>query len=469
MSRQTVGTTVRRRLLGVAFLMCVVLFVTLTLAFYNRAFESTVDVVMKAQRTANQLLPRADVKVRGMIVGRVERIEPTSGGADVHLSIEPEHAGKVPSNVSGLLLPQTLFGERYVSLQLPEQASTQELHSGQTIQQDRSPASIELERVLSNTMPLLQAVQPDDLAATLNAVDQALNGRGEQIGRTITQLNDYLSGLNPAVPELQQNLRELVGVARTYEQAAPDVVRALDNFSTTARTVVEQKRNLRDMTGQLTTTSQDTTEFLEKNGDTMVRLGERTRPTLDVLAKYSPQFPCFLEEMAQYVPRIRKAFGEGTDEPGLHVKLEVVPHRGKYEPNQDEPEFNDKRGPRCYNLVPMPEPMPEYPPDGPFKDGSKPPAPSKPIQDGVYPPGGAEPFIPPGAQGQDRGQDGGASTAPASTQPSSAGLGTQNSPREAAWVSTLVAPNLGRPSGDVPGWSSLLVGPVLRGTEVSYE
>lgn len=463
MSRQTVGTTVRRRLLGVALLMCVVLFVTMTLAFYNRAFESTVDVVLKAQRTANQLLPQADVKVRGMIVGRVEKIEPTSSGADVHLAVEPEHADEVPSNVSGQLLPQTLFGERYVSLQLPQQASTDPLHSGQTIRQDVSPAGIELERVLSNTLPLLQAVQPDDLAATLNAVNRALDGRGEQIGQTITQLNDYLSELNPSVPKLQQNLRELVGVARTYEQAAPDVVQALDNFSTTARTVVEQKENLQDLTGQLTTTSQDATSFLQENGDTMVRLGDEARPTLDVLSKYSSQFPCFLGEMADYVPRIRKAFGEGTDEPGLHIKLEVVPHRGKYEPNQDEPEFNDKRGPRCYNLVPLPEPMPEYPPGGPFKDGSEPPPPSKPIQDGVYPPGGVEPFIPPGAEEQ------GASTAPASTQPSSAGLGTQNSPREAEWMSSVVAPNLGRPAGDVPGWSSLLVGPVLRGAEVSYE
>ena len=35
-------------------------------------------------------------------------------------------------------------------------------------------------------------------------------------------------------------------------------------------------------------------------------------------------------------------------------------------------------------------------------------------------------------------------------------------------VSTVLAPTMGVPSRDVPGWGSLLVGPVLRGAEVSY-
>ncbi len=35
-------------------------------------------------------------------------------------------------------------------------------------------------------------------------------------------------------------------------------------------------------------------------------------------------------------------------------------------------------------------------------------------------------------------------------------------------VATLLAPALGRDASDVPDWGSLLVGPVLRGAEVSY-
>ncbi|MER7078729.1 virulence factor Mce family protein [Saccharopolyspora kobensis] len=445
MSTKGALTTLRRRALGLAFLLCMVLFVSLTVATYQKAFTSSVDVVLKAASTGNQLLPESDVKVRGMVVGRVVDVKSTGDGAELHLALEPDKVRHLPSNVSARLLPRTLFGERYVSLELPEQAATTTLAAGDVIEQDRTSAGIELEKVLADTMPVLQAVHPDDLAVTLNALDQALAGRGEQLGETLSQLNTYLDGLNPSVPDLQRNLKELVGVAETYEQAAPDVLEALDNFSTTARTLVAQRENLKTLTDQLTTTAGDTTTFLENNRQNIIQLGEAQRPTLDVLAKYAPEYKCFLDEMAAYVPRIRKVFGEGTDEPGLHITLEVVAHRGKYRPNQDEPVFADKRGPRCYNLMPLPDPIPEYPPDGPFEDGSVPPAPSHQVDKGLNPPQMGEGFLPASTSSQ-----------------------WVNSPAERDMVSMLLAPAVGRDAGDLPDWGSLLVGPVLRGAEVSY-
>lgn len=456
MSAKSTLHTVRRRLLGVAFLMSVVMFLSLTVAFYQKAFTSTVDVMVQAPSTGNQLMPDSDVKVRGMTIGRVDDISADGDGANLNLKLEPEFADQLPSNLSAQLLPQTLFGERYVSLELPEEPSGAKLASGDVIEQDRTSASVELEKVLSDTMPVLQAVHPEDLATTLNAVDQALDGRGESIGQTLEQLNSYLDELNPSIPDLQRNLQELVGVAETYEEAAPDVVQALENFSTTSRTLVDQRESLNELTSQVTTTSQDLTRFTNENRENIITLGEAQRPTLDVLSKYAPAYPCFLGQMSQLVPEMRKTFGEGTDEPGLHVTLEIVSSRGKYHPNQDEPEFADKRGPRCYNLMPLPKPMPEYPPDGPFKDGSVPPAPSRPIDDGLNSPATNQ-----GA--------GGASTNPASTSAqSSRPLGEANSPQESDMVSTLMAPAVGRPVEEVPDWGSLLVGPALRGAEVSY-
>jgi phospholipid/cholesterol/gamma-HCH transport system substrate-binding protein len=442
MSAQGTLTTVKRRVLGLALLMTMVLFVTTCVAIYQKAFSNDVEVKLQAAFTGNQIKPESDVKVRGMVVGRVEKVEATPDGSTLDLALEPEQAEKLPSNVKAQFLPRTLFGERYVSLDIPDDGSSRSLSAGTVIQQDTSQSAVALEKVLADTMPVLQAVHPADLAATLNALDQALSGRGDQLGDTLSRLNTYLDGLNPSVPDLKQNLQELVGVAQTYEKAAPDVINALDNFSTTARTLVSQRQDLQQLTGQLTTTSDDLTGFLQNNGDNMVALADNSRPTLDLLAKYSPSYPCFLNEMAEYVPRIRKAFGEGTDEPGLHITLEVTAHRGKYEPNQDEPEFADKRGPRCYDFMENLDPMPEYPPDGPFKDGSVPPPASRPATGGLNP--------------------------PADTAPSSTSSQWINSEPERDMVAAVLAPAVGRPASEIPGWGSLLVGPVLRGAEVSY-
>lgn len=436
---------VRRRLLGVALMMCVVLFLGLTVATYQKAFRSTVDVVLRAESTGNQLMPDSDVKVRGMRVGEVREIEAVDGGAQMRLALDPDKVDQIPANVSARLLPKTLFGERYVSLELPKKPSEAVIAAGDVIEQDRTRTSIELEKVLADTMPVLKAIKPEELASTLNALNQALEGRGRPLGETLSQLNTYVEGLNPSVPDLQDNLREIVGVANTYEQAAPDVLEALENLSTTSRTLVEQRQNLNTLTTQLTSTSNETTAFLQANSENLIRLNESSRPTLDILAKYSPAYPCFLKDMAGIVPRYNEIWGGGTNEPGLHITLEVVPHRGKYVPGE-EPKFEDKRGPRCYPSDKIPKPFPQYPPDGgPVKDGSNPP------------PAADNPNNPKSS--------GAASTSP---QSASGDLGTVNSPAERDFVSMVLAPSMGVPARDVPQWGSMLVGPVLRGAEVSY-
>ena len=55
------------------------------------------------------------------------------------------------------------------------------------IAQDRSATAVEVERVLDDLLPLLQAVQPQKLATTLGALSQALQGRGEQLGQTLVR------------------------------------------------------------------------------------------------------------------------------------------------------------------------------------------------------------------------------------------------------------------------------------------
>lgn len=467
MSRQGTLTTVKRRFMGLALLMCMVLFVSLTVAIYQKAFKPVVEVVLHTESTGNQLHPRSDVKVRGVTVGKVREITADGEGATLRLALEPSKVDSIPSNVTARLLPKSLFGSRYVALNLPENPAGGNIAEGDVITQDRTKASIEIQNVFDETLKVLRAVQPSDLAATLNALSKALNGRGEDIGQTITQLNKYLDGLNPAVPDLQRNLRELVGVAETYDKAAPDVLRALRDLSTTSRTLVEQESDLKAVTTRTARTADDLRGFLRANRDTLIRLNDSARPTLDVLAKYAPGYRCFLSDMTEFIPRIDKAFGAGTNEPGLHITLEITSHRGKYVPGRDNPEYNDERGPRCYNFENAPSPFPQYPPDGPVEDGSYKPPPARTSNGGLNPPSGGEQYLNTGNQ-QASGNSGGGDPASTSPQSTRSAPRLANSPAEQKFIATVMSPSVGKPPDEVPSWSSLLVGPLLRGGEVSY-
>ena len=47
--------------------------------------------------------------------------------------------------------------------------------------------------MLADLFPLLRAVRPADLDATLYALATALNGRGDQLGQSFDKLDTYLT------------------------------------------------------------------------------------------------------------------------------------------------------------------------------------------------------------------------------------------------------------------------------------
>lgn len=439
--------TLLTRLLGLLLIAVILAFLTLTIAFYNKAFTQVVSVKVKTDKAGNQLLPLADVKVNGVLVGEVSNIEAQTDGAALNLELQPEKAEMLPDNVKVQLLPKTLFGDRYVNLVVPEQRSGQVLADGDRIYPDRSKRATELDEALNNLMPVLQAVQPQKLSATLNAVSTALRGRGGQLGDTLSQLGDYVGRLNPEVPALTENLRELAKVSRTYSDVTPDIVRALQDFTVTSKTVAQQRRNLDSLYSSLTGTSRNLQGFLEANQDNLIRFGELSAPTLRTLAEYSPEFPCVFKGLADIVPRADKAFGKGK-EPGLHLTLEVITNRGKYEPGKDDPRYGEDRGPTCYSDYPLGgEPFPQYP-GGPIDDGSsKPPAPR---------PAGDSSIL---------GAPAGGSTAPQSAGSVLDGL--TNSKAEQDVIANMMGAHLGRDPAEVPSWASMLLGPLFRGSEVT--
>ncbi|SFQ63506.1 virulence factor Mce family protein [Amycolatopsis arida] len=443
-------STLGRRLLGLAFIAVLLGGVALSVAMYNKAFSEFVTVKLYADKVGNQLAEQSDVKVRGLIVGTVHEVAPTPTGSELTLRLDPASAKLIPENVSARFLPKTLFGERYVALRIPEDPAERSLSDGDVIPQDRSSAAVELSQAFEHLLPVLQAVQPQKLSSTLTAISTSLQGRGEPLGETLSELGGYLGELNPHVPALQENLRQLATFSDTLSEVAPDLVQTLDNLRTTSRTIVDQRQSLQILYSDLTFAADDLRGFLEANSENIIALGKSLRPTGEVLAKYAPELPCVLGQMAELVPKLDIVFGKGTDNPGLHATLEITNHRGPYQPGRDEPEFNDKRGPRCYAMDAYPVPFPQHPPEGPIKDGSEHPPPARSVNDGLNPPQNAEKVM----------GGGGAPVNPMAGNPA-------NTPAEHALLSELLGMQLGMAPSDVPGWSGLLVGPLYRGAEVN--
>ncbi|MFF8539610.1 MCE family protein [Streptomyces werraensis] len=411
------GHTLRRRLAGVVFVLAPALLIWLAVAVHDKKFTASDPVVVETGSVGNQMHPGAEVKLRGVVVGEVRAVDATGDGARLTLAMKPGTLDAVPSDVRAQMLPTTLFGERFVALVPPENPSPEPLAAGAVIPQDRSANAVELQQVLDDVLPMLTAVQPQKLAATLSAVSQALEGRGDQLGRTLGRLERHLAAFNPHLPALNRDLRELVKVSHVYADAAPDILTALTDFTTTSGTLAGKEAELATTLGATTRTAEDMTDFLRENRGNLIRLAATGRPTLELLAEYSSSFPCTLRTLAEFVPAMDRALGKGTGRPGIHVDVTSVAARGAYRPGRDTPVYDSGGGPRCPSV----------------------------------------PYV-------------GALPRPAARSASAAAaedLGPVNSPAENDLVNELLAPAAGAAPGDLPDWSTLLVGPVYRGTEVT--
>jgi phospholipid/cholesterol/gamma-HCH transport system substrate-binding protein len=416
-----------KRLLGLAFVALLAGALSVSVLQYRKAFTPVLWVTLYTDSTGLQLSRGADVKLHGVTVGEVREIGSDGSRAGLRLALDPALARQVPADVSARLLPRTLFGERYVSLVRAPGAQAPSIRDGAVITQDRSESAVELERVLDGALPLLQSIQPDKLAATLGALATALDGRGRRLADDLAALEAYLAALNEQMPLIAEDVRRLATVLDVYDGALPDLLALLRDAAVTASTVVDQRQQLALFLDDTTTAADATRLFLDRHGDQLIRLGDVSRPVLEVLATYAPEYPCLLRGLVALRPRAEQTFAGGQ----MHITLEIIRDNGKYRPGRDEPVYGARNGPNCHGLPDPAMPAPEYPINDGYDYGA--------------------------------GRVAGGKLLVGTPAPS---MGIAGTAEEKALVKPIIAAAHGVPPVEVPDIAVLLWGPLLRGALV---
>jgi phospholipid/cholesterol/gamma-HCH transport system substrate-binding protein len=443
MAGDSLATVVKRRLLGVVFLVVVASLVALSIAIYNKAFTDTVDVKMLADHTGNQLIIDSDVKERGIIVGSVKKVDSKGSGAIVTLALNPSRVKDIPSNVRAQILPKTLFGEQYVSLVTPidtvaGNAAVHPIKANDTIPQDRSKGALETQRVLGDILPLLNAVDPADLNATLTGLAEALHNRGNKLGQTLVNFDSYLKQLNPHTKQLADDLTKLGQVSLEYNDLAPDIFSTLKNLQTSAKTVVERRSALDSLFVQGTDASNVLRGFLADNEQRIIAVTGQTTKIYALLNEYSPEFSCLFSGVNHLYDLASQAIYENR----IHLAVTINANNlGAYRPGQ-EPKPLTGIGPNCFGLPDNPQPTDA---NGRFQFPDK----FKCLNDG--------------AALTRQGATGGCGSGTSTSSSKNQAIG---SPEEDALVNTIVAGDMGTTPNKVPGAATLLAGPLLRGQQV---
>ncbi len=209
-------------------------------------------------------------------------------------------------------------------------------------------------------------------------------------------------------------------------------------MTTTSATMVQERARLSDVYANVIAASDTTAGWVGTYRPTIEILSADSRVALEAVRPYASQFPCLFEAARDFIPAMDKTLGKDSDEPGIHVVLNVEKSRGKYVPGADAPRYATGGSPRC-----------------PYVTGRTTAASAasstaestrrEPLIEQIAPP--PSEFV--------------------RQQAALTGLGDANSPAENQLFAELLAPTHGIAPAEYPGWSSLLVGPVLRDTKVT--
>ena len=309
---------------------------------------------MISDRAGLVMNPDAKVELHGVQVGKVASIDSRPDGmAVIHLAMDPTQLHLIPANVRVDVASTTVFGAKYVHFIAPAHPSPETIQRGQVIQGEH--VTVEINTVFEQLSSVLSVIRPEKLNQTLTALASALSGRGQKIGETISDLDATLAELDPSLGSLSHDIDVAPAVLNTYADAAPDILKTVQNASSLSRTIVQQQRDLDALLISVIGLADIGNDVVAANRRPLTDVLRLLNPVTGLTQEYNQALYCSLAgaiPMAKLPP---------TRLPGAEVMATFVWGAEPYRYPSDLPKVAAKGGPHCVGLPQVPfETRPPY-------------------------------------------------------------------------------------------------------------
>ena len=250
---------------------------------------------------AGQLLRNgSDVKMRGVLVGVVTKINvsPQTGKARITMLLDP--AQEIPENVEAAIRAKTLFGEKFIDL-IPPSSPSGRLAAGDEIPESRTTPPIEVEAILEKGVPVLEAVDPEAFGASLHALAVALSGNEDEIRRANVQSAKLLTETERTLPNFERNLVHLKNFAAALNSTDTDLLNALDGLIAVGEVIREHPHELDDTLSSLVPLASDLGDILTARRSDLGDLAGEGAAVLKVVADRAHKLPGLVDVLDKFL------------------------------------------------------------------------------------------------------------------------------------------------------------------------
>lgn len=252
----------------------------------------------------------SQVRIVGVEVGLVEKVEPMGDVVRVHLTLDP--GTELPEDVGALVMNPAVIADRFVEL-TPAYQGGPTFGEGGTIPADRTRAPLDFDEFVSSLDTLSSAFAPgaEEMAEGLDRGAEALDGRGGTLNRAIRNLSTVSALGGDRAEDLDAIITELavlMDAAGGRDQTMRDLVLGLDDLGRQIRQdqidVAAPADDLRVILDQLDT-------IVAERGEDITATTDATREVTAMYAEHREDFAEFLDLYPVMMENL--AMGVGTD------------------------------------------------------------------------------------------------------------------------------------------------------------
>lgn len=336
-----------RPLVGLATVVVILTIVAVAVGLFRSDFTESVPVTVVSPRAGLVMNPEAKVKMRGVVVGKVESIEERPNGeAVLHLAMQPSAMHLIPGNVLVDIASTTVFGAKFVELIPSDEPARQSLQAHQVLA--GKSVTVEINTVFQQLTNLLSSIDPAKLNETLGAIASAVNGRGHKIGQALSDLNAFLAKQDPALPALNHDLAVLPVVSNAYADAAPDLIGSAENAIRISKSIVEEQQNLDAFLISSIGLADIGNEVIGGNRQALTDVLHLLLPTTDLTNEYHQALWCGLSGS------LVNLHAPNLPEPMIKVLVFLGFGAERYRYPSNLPKVAATGGPQCHTLPVVP-------------------------------------------------------------------------------------------------------------------
>jgi len=263
-----------------------VLAVVAAVSFTVAPWRST-DEYAAEFTTSRGLYVGDDVRIMGVEVGRVTRIEPS--GDRVLVRFEIESGRRIPAEAQAAIIAPTLVSARFVQL-TPPYTGGAELPVGATIPVERTAVPVEWNEITEQLSRLTEELGPSDtdpqgaLGEVLDVAATNAEGHGQTLRETLQQLSAAMRTLSDGRQDLFGTVNNLQVFVEALSLSGDQIVTLHDRLASVTEILDANRDDMAAAFAGLDSVLVDVERFVSANRERLDTTLDRTTAVTETLA-----------------------------------------------------------------------------------------------------------------------------------------------------------------------------------------